>query len=376
MPNEEILKYIKDSLSQNYTKDQISQSLHDAGWGNDQVEEAFRSVQSSPGGTPTQPQGQGFSGISSNYAPEQAKTQSATPKSMLPMAIIAGVVLVATGIGATFWVLTKKDTTPSLLPTEQALFPEATTTGQNPQVEQQVEVLAATSSIQKSGAATPSSQVLKSEIDRYGVDLYKLKQGVTTVEKKIDGESTKIAYTRSKNEIERKVVTLGSDGGKGTLTSTIDLDFKEKLLAIIKEMETHANTDCKNVSTKDCTDNKIALEGLKTICAPLKTNEDMGMCMVAVVMDTAIKSQTSDASSPKSSIDQHGTDLAKLNEGKTVKVFKNPATSEVPYGNETTVTYDRTGDVVNISTYILYDGGRGHVEYKTTISSLKQFLGK
>ena len=126
MPNEEILKYIKDSLSQNYTRDQIWKALLQVGWGNEQVEEAFRSVQSSSGGTPAQPQG--FSAMSSNYVPEQSRTQSATPRSMFPMAIIAGVVLVAVGIGITFWALTKKDTTPSLLPAEQALFSGATTT--------------------------------------------------------------------------------------------------------------------------------------------------------------------------------------------------------------------------------------------------------
>jgi len=138
-----------------------------------------------------------------------------------------------------------------------------------------------------------SSQI-KSEIDRYGVDLYKLKQGITTVEKKIDGKSGKVVYTRNKNEIERKVSMSLTSGGKETLTTTIDLDYKEKLLAGIKQMEAEAAAGCKNSSTKECAEGVTVLNSLKTVCLPLQKNEEIGMCIIGAVMGSAMNSQPSD----------------------------------------------------------------------------------
>lgn len=144
MPNEDLLRYIKDSLSQNYTRDHIWKALLQAGWGNEQIEETFRSIQSSSDSTQAQPAG--LSSVSSNYVPELTRTQNASPRSMLPLVIIAGVALFAVGIGIMFWTLTKKDTNPSQVVTEQqTASTKATTTDQHRQSVQQ-EVLSATSS--------------------------------------------------------------------------------------------------------------------------------------------------------------------------------------------------------------------------------------
>ncbi|KKU81390.1 MAG: hypothetical protein UY07_C0019G0015 [Parcubacteria group bacterium GW2011_GWA1_47_8] len=41
MPNQELVKYIQDSLAQNLAKEQINSSLLQAGWGSADVAEAF-----------------------------------------------------------------------------------------------------------------------------------------------------------------------------------------------------------------------------------------------------------------------------------------------------------------------------------------------
>lgn len=125
---------------------------------------------------------------------------------------------------------------------------------------------------------------VKSEIDKYGVELYTLKQGVTTVAKKIDGIGRTVVYTRSMNSIEREATFSRPDGSSQILTATIDLDAKDKLPIAIKDMEDKFTVDCKNSSTKECIGSKMVLDYIKTNCVITQSNEEISACMVAGVM--------------------------------------------------------------------------------------------
>ncbi|MFZ2831993.1 MAG: hypothetical protein WAZ40_02475 [Minisyncoccia bacterium] len=195
-------------------------------------------------------------------------------------------------------------------------------------------------------ASVPTSKSVanqvKSEIDKYGVDFYKLKQGIITIEKTVP-ITTKIVYTRSGNSVFSKATApdgfvsssgteLGSptvpgssgvdkygtnlrelkegetimekilDGkvqatysrngdkiekkvkttdifGSSTLTAVVDLNSKESLLAEIKKRETRIVTDCKDTSTQECISGKTTLDYLKLKCTVLKTNEEISICM-------------------------------------------------------------------------------------------------
>ncbi|MDO8604552.1 MAG: hypothetical protein Q7K40_04140 [bacterium] len=132
--------------------------------------------------------------------------------------------------------------------------------------------------------ANPVTSQVKSEMDKYGVDLYTLKQGVTKMVKNIDGISRIIVYTRSMNSIEREVNSSRPDGSSTQLTATIDLDAKDKLPLAIKDMEDKFAVDCKNSSTKECLGSKMILDYIKTNCVVIQSNEEISACMVAGVM--------------------------------------------------------------------------------------------
>lgn len=76
----------------------------------------------------------------------------------------------------------------------------------------------------------------------------------------------------------------------------------------------------------------------------------------------------SSATTTRTTVDHHGVDLAKLPEGKTVKVFENGPTEEVSFGNKTTVTYTRKGKTVTIEDIIVYEGDRGTAKYSQTVT--------
>ena len=136
----------------------------------------------------------------------------------------------------------------------------------------------------ESTTVKPTTNQVKSEIDKYDVELYTLRQGVTSVSKIIDGINRTITYTRSMNSIERKVNFSRPDGSSNTLTATIDLDAKDKLPAAINEMEDEFARDCKNASTKECSASKMTLDYIKANCVAIQTNEEVSACMIAGVM--------------------------------------------------------------------------------------------
>lgn len=131
--------------------------------------------------------------------------------------------------------------------------------------------------------AKPTVNQVKSEVDKYGVELYTLKQGVTTVVKNIDGKSVYITYTRNKNSIERETKITDANGHQA-FTVTLDLDAKDKLPEAIKEMEDEFLADCKDASTKECRASKMVLDYIKKNCVFLQKSEEISACMVAGVM--------------------------------------------------------------------------------------------
>lgn len=181
--------------------------------------------------------------------------------------IVVGVILVALlgRLGWAFWQVQKDE---AMVDGTSTLV--ATTTPAPVQV--------AVTPIIATTTPKPVANQVKSEIDKYGVDLYKLKQGETVIEKTIP-EKIKIVYARYENEIDREVTKPAPYGGITGTTDTIDLSAKENLLASIKETGAEIDVDCKNGSEKHCANGKKRLDYLKTKCLTLKENVEIGACM-------------------------------------------------------------------------------------------------
>ena len=127
MPNEEILKYIKDCLSKNYSTDKIKQSLIQAGWGNSQIDEALLSTQGGAANIPSL-QPKEVIPVMRSYVPEKTEAQKISTRSILPLAIIAVTAVIIMGIAITFWILTKNNGNPNQLVSEQTIPIRVTTT--------------------------------------------------------------------------------------------------------------------------------------------------------------------------------------------------------------------------------------------------------
>jgi hypothetical protein len=149
----------------------------------------------------------------------------------------------------------------------------------------------------------------------------------------------------------------------------------EKLQTFLVDWQNKYKTACVGKETNDeCVVWIKGIEKLKSDCFQnnlsgaevTKCGEDI----LDKAFQSALWSKATEAAIPttKSTIDSHGIDLAKLPEGQTVKVFKNGPTEEVSYGNETTVTYVRTGDSVTVTEVIVFDGNLGHTQYTQTVS--------
>ncbi len=148
-----------------------------------------------------------------------------------------------------------------------------------------------------------------------------------------------------------------------------------KLQAFLADWKSKYKTDCTGKEmTNECTIWRAGIQKLETTCFQSNlTGAEVTKCgedILDTAFQSAFWSKASEATTPttKSTVDSHGTDLAQLPEGQTVKVFKNGPTEEVSYGNETTVTYVRTGDTVKVTEVIVYDGNRGRSSYSQTVS--------
>jgi hypothetical protein len=151
-----------------------------------------------------------------------------------------------------------------------------------------------------------------------------------------------------------------------------------KLQTFLNDWKSKYKTDCTGKETTDeCTIWRASIEKLETTCFQSKlTGSEIDNCgknILDTAFQSAFWSKASEAMNPttKSTVDSHGTDLALLPEGQTVKVFKSGPTEESPFWNETTVTYLRTGDTIKISSVNVYDdknGSNGRTSFSQTVS--------
>lgn len=92
----EIINYVKDCVSKNYTKDQIKESLAQAGWGNAQIDEALLS-------------------ISADTVSSEALYPHSAARSSASKTVIVGVAVILIGVGTTIFILASKNTNPDQL---------------------------------------------------------------------------------------------------------------------------------------------------------------------------------------------------------------------------------------------------------------------
>lgn len=159
--------------------------------------------------------------------------------------------------------------------------------------------------------------------------------------------------------------------------STPAAQVKEFKLFLV-DWENQYKTECADKeTTQKCTLWKSGIEKMKNTCLQNKLSDAEIIKCGEDILKEALNSafflevqSLNDAMQNPGTIDQFGIDLDKLPQGKTIKVFQNELTGEVQYKkNETTVTYDRSGDSVTISQVTVYDGDRGSgtVKYTNTI---------
>ena len=147
------------------------------------------------------------------------------------------------------------------------------------------------------------------------------------------------------------------------------------LQTLLSDWESTYLAECNGKEeTNECVIWKSGIEEIEATCfldrLPAAEVTRCGKNVLDSSFRTAFWSKAAEeylATTTKTTIDQYGIDLVKLPEGKTVKVFENRPTEEVSYGNTTTVTYTREGNLVTIKTVIVYEGERGTMDYTRTV---------
>ncbi len=131
----------------------------------------------------------------------------------------------------------------------------------------------------------------QSEIDKYGVDLFTLKEGTTT---KIISSSLgeTVTYVKNNDSVFRKYEKKNKNESTSS-SATISLIAKAYLEDMISKIE----TECKptNFTSTDCTKIKKAYDHLVTNCRPLVKNEEISSCISLIaymVLDAASSTPT------------------------------------------------------------------------------------
>lgn len=123
-----------------------------------------------------------------------------------------------------------------------------------------------------------------SEIDEYWVDLFALNQGTTIKYKQIGDKNLTIKYTRTDNEIEKKVIESYKDGWTLTTTVLIHLNSKDYLDDIINKIESELEVKCENDLNNECKSSKKVLDLLRFECKKLSKNEETSKCINNTVL--------------------------------------------------------------------------------------------
>ncbi|GEM_PF-3371384 len=250
--NPQLIEYIKAALASGQTRDAVKVALIQNGWKTEDIQAGFDAT------SPADPS-----------IPVMAMSVSAHSK--LPIALGA-VAIVVVFLGAGGWVWATQQPKNSDATVANVSLPSATTSE--------------SVSVGTTGTSTAIvGPEVTSEIDKYGVDLYTLKQGTTTIDKATPVK-TKIVYTRTGDTIERNV-TQNTSGSTSTMTNTIDMNAKKNLPAMIHDIEIKVAADCSDSTSKTCSIGKKFIAYLKTTCLPLTTNEEVSGCILAATMGAA-----------------------------------------------------------------------------------------
>lgn len=279
MSTPELIAYIRQQLKMGTAKDSIKQTLSALGWAEGDLNDAFSEIEPAPIAPVDAP-------VASVETPVvvQELAQSTAPaeghKGVWAVLIVFLVLLGAGGAYAAYqYDLFSSPTVPAPVPVVhkalplQPASPVATTTPIN---------ASSTTSTANTGNA-------KSEIDKYGVDLFTLKQGATTVEKMLGTTKTTIIYTRTLDTIERKTMGMEVSGAKTTITITISLTAVTTLPSDIQAGEKQIAADCKVGPTSvNCVTGQKILNYMKTRCVPLTTNEAVSVCEITAVTSAVL----------------------------------------------------------------------------------------
>jgi len=137
MVNQELLDYIKSATASGQSREAITQSLLQNGWEDRDVQEGLTAILGQTYSPPenkesvanTSQQQKEINNANTGYPQDNIQPQKASPRSILPMAIIAGTAVIVVGIAATFWFLIRGNALPTnQLAGEQTVPVKATST--------------------------------------------------------------------------------------------------------------------------------------------------------------------------------------------------------------------------------------------------------
>lgn len=188
------------------------------------------------------------------------------------------------------------------------------------------------------------------------------------------GTRSKVKEVSCGKDISASVNTNKVDIVKGTL---IRSDAVKKLQSFLIDWKGKYKTDCTGKEmTNECTIWRAGIAKLENTCFESSlTGDGVAKCgenILDTTFQSALWSKVADseavlASSTKSALDKYEEELAKLPEGKTVKVTNEKSSAEYPHATQTTTTYIRTGKSVEVTRVITVEGQFGQSEYKNTV---------
>jgi|SRR3989344_1925796 len=290
MVTQQLLDYIKSAAENGQSREAITQALLQNGWGDRDVQEGLAAIlgqtysalenKESIANTPHFQQQKEINNTNTNYTQDNP-TQKVSPRSILPMAIIAGTAVIVVGIAVTFWFLIRGNANSNQVAGKQTVPTKVTTTNQNSQLAQQVEV-----------KTTTSSQIPKSYIDEYGTDLYTLKEGetikdvgeipaiatiITDGKEQTELAKTTVIYNRQGDTIKVKVVQImAKDTSK--FYKTLRLNTKENFVRGLNIAKLQVEKECATSVTSDCVQQRSDIKEIEAQCAHLITDRDINNC--------------------------------------------------------------------------------------------------
>jgi peptidoglycan hydrolase-like protein with peptidoglycan-binding domain len=211
--------------------------------------------------------------------------------------------------------------------------------------------------------------------------------GTMTAVKKFQGANglSQVGSVGPLTRSKVKGVSCGKDISTTANTNKVNVvknvvtrpDTIKKLQSFLLDWKGKYETDCTGKEmTNECTIWRASIAKLENTCFESNLTGDgvtkCGENILNTAFQSALWSKVADseavlASSTKTALDKYNEELAKLPEGKTVKVTSEKATAEYPHATQTTTTYMRTDKSVEVTRVITVEGQSGHLEYKNTV---------